>query len=622
MVKAEENPGLNAETKGRSRFHIIVETLPFAITTVFKAGPFLTICLTLTTILSGLSPAATVYVGKLLLNAIVDVTQAGVTREKIHILIHIFIFQLLILVVSALLNQAGAYLNYFMGRSLSLNMKGRIIKRISKLDYTSFEDPNFYDMMTRAHRETDGKPMAIVYQVTSMVRGTITFISMSSLIISFSLPLFITTVIVCAPLLFIQLKYGEKNYWMQFKRTEDRRMADYTAGIMMSRQHAPEILNFRMWEYLFTKWNTASQRFFRQDVRLYRQRALADIITWTFVTCSTVGATGYIIYLNFAKSLSLTAGEIMMYSGAFAGSISALQLIIETISGIYENAIFLHDLVEFNKIKPHIEISRQIRPIPSQVESIELQNVSFKYPNSSVYTLNNINTIFKRSESALIIGANGAGKTTLIKLLTRLYDPTEGRILLNGIDIKEFEIQALRKTIGIIFQDFIQYAYSAKENIGCGSIENIQNTKNIIDAARRAKADSFLEQLPEQYETMLSKLFKNGQELSRGQWQRICLARMFMKNAPVFILDEPTANVDIETEAHLLGEIARLSKDKICIIASHRLFKRDICDKIVILRKGKIAETGSYDGLITKNGEFSRLWHLYHNITENEFTYS
>ena len=604
-----------AETGDNGRFRIIVEILFFAITAVFKSGPLLLIFLFLTTILSGLMPTVTVFVGKLVLNAIVDVIKTETGSAEIAILVRALALQLMVLVGSALLSQASAYLNYFMGRRLSLNMNAELIKKASRLDYTFFENPHFYDMMTRAQRESNGKPLVLVYKVTSIIRGTITFISMGSLVARFSVPLLIAMVIVSLPLLFIQLRYGRKGYSLLFERTEESRMAGYVSGIMMERQYVAEILSFGLWQHLFKKWYTASQKFFRQDVQLHKQRSAAETVTATFMTCSTVTVTGYIVYACVTKALSLTVGDIMMYSGAFAGGLVGLRIAVDGVSGIYENALFLNDLVEFNKLKPHIEIRQTGKPVPGVVESIELRNVSFKYPATQKYTLKNVNLIFNRSESTLIIGANGAGKTTLIKLLTRLYDPTEGRILLNGTDIREFKIESLRRTMGVIFQEFIRYAFSANENIGCGNIADLQNTERIIAAAKRAKADSFIEQLPRQYDAILSKLFKNGQELSLGQWQRICLARLFMKDAPVLILDEPTASLDIETEAHLLREIVQLSKDKICILVSHRMLKQGIADRIVVLSEGGILETGTYESLLVSNGEFARLWKLYHNIT-------
>lgn len=593
----------------------------FSISMVFKfGGPFLFILLALVTILSGFMPVVTVYVAKLVLDAIVNIVQTGADSAATRILIQALAIQLVMLLGVALLSQANGYLTYFMGKRLSLNMNTAIIKKASSLDYSFFEDAQFYDMMTRARRESSEKPLGLVLRISSLVRGGITFISTGGLIFTFSLPLFILMVIICLPLLFVQLRYGQKNYALQFDRTEDMRMAGYVSAIMMTREFLPEILSFGLWEHLFKKWYSAAQRFFQQDVQLHAKRVTTQALTGTLLTCSQVVATGYIIYVSVTRELLLTVGGIIMYSGAFARGLSGFRTALEGVAGIYEHALFLHDLVEFNKVKPRLEVRQKGKPAPITVESIELQDVSFKYPLSQTYTLRNVNVTFNGSESTLIVGANGAGKTTLIKLLARLYDPTEGRILLNGFDIRQFEIESLRRTIGIVFQEFIRYAFSAKENIGCGKIAELQDAEKIIDAAIRAKADSFIDQLPQQYDTILSKLFKNGQELSLGQWQRMCLARLFMKDAPVFVFDEPIANLDIETEAHVLRQVTRLSKNKICILVSHRLLRQGIADQIVVLDKGKVVESGTYEGLLAKNGEFTRLWKLYHNTGEREFS--
>ncbi|MHC4646971.1 MAG: ABC transporter ATP-binding protein [Planctomycetota bacterium] len=551
-----------------------------------------------------------------MLNAIVSVVQDGVSSAGTTILIRMLALQFVVLVVGFLLGQFNAYLNYLMGRRLSLNMNTEVIKKVSSLDYAFFENPQFYDMMTRAQKESDGKPLTIVFKVTSIFRGSITFISMGGLIASLSLPLLLMMVMVGLPLVFVQMKYGEKNYLLRYNRTEDMRTAKYVSDLIMTREYVPEILSFGLWRYLFKKWYTAAYRFLQQDIKLQRKQTVAQLFTGIFMTFSTVAATGYIIYINTIKTLSLSIGDIMMYSGAFAGGLSGLTMLLEGISGIYENALFLYNLIEFNKLEPHIQIRQIGKSAPSTVESIELQNVSFKYPGGQRYALRKINLSFNRSKSTLIVGANGAGKTTLIKLLIRLYDPTEGRILLNGVNIKEFEIEPLRQKIGVIFQEFVRYAFSARENIGCGNISDLHDISKIISVAKLAKADSFIKQLPRQYDTTLSRLFKNGHELSIGQWQRICVARLFMKNAPVFILDEPTASLDIETEAHLLKEISELSEDKICILVSHRMFRKDIADQIVVLNEGEIVEAGTYRSLICQNGEFARLRKLYYDPME------
>lgn len=595
---------------------VFIKVLSFAIVTVFKSGPFLLLFLVLTTILAGLMPTATVVVGKLVLNAIINVLQTGAGNSEVFILARILILQLIILGIGELIGQSNTYLNYMIGRRLSVNMSADVIKKASKLDYAFFENSYFYDVMTRAKKESTGKPLILVLKVTSIIRNCITFISMGGLVASFSLLLFLAMLVFCLPLLLIKLRYGAKNYSMLFNRTEDMRMAEYISDIMLTKQNIPEIMSFGLWKYLFGRWHSAAHKFLDQDTQLYRKLAISQTVAAISMACSTAAATGYIIYISTIKAMPLTVGDIMMYSGAFAGGLVSLRAALDSVSGVYESSLFLRNFIEFSELQPQIEVRKKEKLAPSVIETIELQNVSFKYPNSSCYALKNVSVTFSKSQSTLLVGANGAGKTTLIKLLTRLYDPTEGKILLNGEDLRKFEIESLRKAVGVIFQEFIRYAFTVKENIACGDITELQNIKKINIASIRAKADSFIKQLPQQYDTTLSRIFENGQELSLGQWQRICIARLFMKNAPIFILDEPTASLDIETEVHLLREIVELPKDKICILVSHRMFRKDICDQIIVLSKGEIVEAGDYDSLVAKNGEFSRLWKLYHNMAK------
>jgi len=250
--------------------------------------------------------------------------------------------------------------------------------------------------------------------------------------------------------------------------------------------------------------------------------------------------------------------------------------------------------------------------VPESVRRIEFDDVSFSYPGSSELALKNVSLTLSAGESCLLIGANGAGKTTLIKLLIRLYEPTSGRILINGVDVREYGVDSLRRVVGVIFQNYLPFAFTARENIGIGAPEIMEDMQSVVAAARRAKADEFLERLPAQYDTCLSKLFTGGTELSGGQWQRVCLARLFMKNPSVFVLDEPTASLDIETEAHILNEIAHLAKDRLCILISHRMFRPGLADHIIVLSRGTVLEEGTYDDLVTRNGEFARLRRLFY----------
>ena len=308
----------------------------------------------------------------------------------------------------------------------------------------------------------------------------------------------------------------------------------------------------------------------------------------------------------------------MMYIGAFAGATTGLGKLCENFSGIYEASLFFRNYLDFTELKPTTLIKIK-KPIAcNRITLIEVRNLSFKYPGSENKVLEDINITFAQGQSTLIVGSNGAGKTTLIKLLLRLYEPTEGQILINGINILDYDLKSLRQNIGVIFQDFIRYAFSAKENIGIGSIDNYQNIQRIVTAAEKAKADDMIKKLPYGYDTVLSRQLDDGCDLSLGQWQRICLARLFMKDSSVMIFDEPTASLDIETEAHLLREVNNLAKERLCILVSHRMFRPGVAKRIVVMENGRIVEEGSHAFLCNSNGKYSRLCQLYNNLSKDE----
>jgi ABC-type multidrug transport system fused ATPase/permease subunit len=588
-----------------------IQIFAFCLKTIWKAGPFLLTIVIIVTFLQGFAPALTIWVHKLTINAVVNlINKSGNYKESV-VYFRLLGLELLVLIGTDLLVRMNAYSTYLLGKLLEINMTGEILRKASLLDFAFYENSTFYDMMNKARNESKGKPLVLAMRVNDTIRGIIVFISMGGLVAMFSLQLFAAMIIVCLPLFFVGVTYGRKNYQLQQSVTEARRRSSYLSGIMTTREYRPDVLCNGLWYYLFKKWWITSKKILDKDKHLAGQQHLAETIAGLIMTISTIGATAYVVYVGVIKSNFLNVGEIIMYSSAFTGGVYGLRRGLDGLSGIYKDSLFLKNLLKFNEIKSVIESQRGKRAIPKVFQSIDLKNVSFKYPGAYRYALRKITVTFKRSEGTLIVGANGAGKSTLIKLLLRLYDPTEGQILLNGIDIREFELSAYRRAIGIIFQDFVCYAFSAGENIGCGNINDLRRKDKIIEAAKRVKANSLIEQLPQRYDTMLSKLFKNGHELSRGQWQRICLARLFMKDAPVVILDEPTASLDIDTEVHLLQEIDHLSKDKIRIFISHRVFQPSITDQIMVLSEGKVIEVGNYESLMAHNGEFSRLRRLY-----------
>ena len=320
--------------------------------------------------------------------------------------------------------------------------------------------------------------------------------------------------------------------------------------------------------------------------------------------------------LHFAD---YTAGQIVMYIQSFSGGVSALTQVMQELSGIYEGSCFLQTYQQFFEVqKASMPVTKARRKVPEIIESIECRNLGFVYPGSTIRALRDVNVVFKKGQNTLLVGRNGAGKTTLARLLVGLYSPTEGQILINGHDMQEYDLALLRKKMSIIFQDFVRYALTAEENIGLGSVEHMADRERIVSAAKAARLDDIITCLPSGYSTMLDREFQDGRDLSLGEWQRVCLARLFMRDASVTVYDEPSASLDIETESELLREISLSGEKGICILISHRMLRADIADRIIVMEKGKIVEHGSHDALVSLGGRYARLWRTYHHLGKNE----
>jgi ATP-binding cassette subfamily B protein len=595
-------------------------TVVDSIVTVWKyVGPGRLALLVITTVLAGLIPGLNVYAGKLVLDAVANLVQHGTETtgfSPLHVALGV---QLLVLAGGFCVQECNGYVGFLASKHLSLNMRCEILRKSLNLDYRYFDDPDFYDVLDRAQRQAGDKPLSLLNRFTSILRGLVTFASLSGLVLSLSPLLFACMILLAVPALIAQVKYGQRSYQLEYDRTETSRMVGYLSGQIGNRSSRPEVLSLGIGDYLFDRWWRAARQFLTQDIQLRRRFLTVQLGLELFMMFSQVASTAYIAYLAVLKSVALTLGDVMMYSRAFGAGTSSFRQVLGDVAGFYQDALFLNDLTVFNRLVQEDEKARAQRggdgrlPVPQAIERIEFDDVSFRYPGSSELVLKNVSLTFAQGQSCLLIGSNGAGKTTLIRLLLRLYEPSSGRILINGVDIQEYSVSSLRRAIGVIFQNYLPFAFTAWENIGVGCPEAMEDMPSVVTAAKRARADEFLERLPAQYDTCLSRLFTGGTELSGGQWQRVCLARLFMKNPAVFVLDEPTASLDVETEAHVLNEITGVAQDKLCILISHRMFRAGIADHIVVLSRGTVLEEGTYDELVARNGEFARLRRLFYH---------
>lgn len=594
----------------RRELGVHLNCIRWAIALVWRSSPGLFALTALANLVQGLGAAVMIWISRYVLDAIVTAVRSGGAASDISKAMRVLGLQFLVITGLALIGRINLAVRSYLGGKMTLTMTSDILLKISRLELAHFEDPRTYDMLNRAMAEAGSKPLGLVDRISEAIRTGLTFVSLGWLLAGFSLPLLLLLVALCLPYLCVQVRYGKIYYQMLYQRTHNQRMSNYLSELLTSRPAIPEIKSFGLWPFLFEKWLGYSKSFLAQDRQLLRRRTGMETAIELLLSAGRVFATGAVVYLGLKRMPQLSVGEIMMYSGAFAGGLAALGSGMDSLSGLYQGSLFLQNLIEFNRLKDDWNDSQAGRPAPEQIESIALENLSFRYPGREEYALEGINITFRRAQSVLIVGANGSGKTTMMKLIARLYEPSAGRILLNGTDIREYNLESYRAKIGVLFQEFSHFALTVRENIGCGCIAALHDEERIVKAAQFAKADAFINGLPLRYHTLLNKGFKEGQELSLGQWQRIAIARLFMKDPPVLIFDEPSASLDVEAEAHFLREISQLAQERICLLVSHRMIRRGIADRIVLLERGKIWEQGTFEELLANKGKYSQLWTL------------
>lgn len=589
----------------------LLKTLPFAFKIIWKESWLLFTMVMLFTVFNGLIPTVTIWIAKYTVDATVAVVMSGGESKSIYHAFYIYALQSSVMFLYASIQHLNTYVSTLLGKRLSLSMDSEIMQRLSCFNMDKYDDPEFYNAVQRASAESTGRPLAILGKITGSISSIVTLSSMFLLLTRFYWPLIFVVFISSLPYAITRIKLGRVLYDIVYDRTQSGRVAGFLRSCMFGRKYVPEIISFGLWGHLQKEWRAYTERFLKEDMSVVKRRITYDsLISFTTLAIQTLVIL-FIIYRGVNSTPILTVGTITMYIGIYSGCVKTLGGFTGTLSGLYSDMLFLTNLIAFRDIDlPETQLDNSMS-ILDKIHKIDICNVSFKYPGSDVYILKNINLSFKKGKSALIVGLNGAGKTTLIKLLLGLYKPSEGYILVNGIQMQKYNILSLRKQMSVIFQDFIKYPFTALENIGVGKIESMFDIDEVSDAAVKAKVDDVIQSLPLNYNTPLTRQFNNGVDLSLGQWQRICLARLFVRNASVNIFDEPTASLDVKTEANLLKEIATMSADRICILISHRMIRNDIADRIIILKNGQIAEEGSHAHLINLKGEYWKLWSMW-----------
>jgi len=509
---------------------------------------------------------------------------------------------------SLVLTRAIDYYDSRLADEFSHNVSLRVMEQAAALDLAYFEDASFYDKLERARVQATDR-VAILTAVGSLFQRTISLISLASAVIWYSPWLFGLLFVCVLPVFAGETHFTFLGYSLAHALTPVRRELDYLRVLGSSRESAKEIKMFALAEYLLSRFRLLSQNVIDSNRRLTSRRFRWGVLLAALSACGYYGGYTYLVFRAWQGSI--TIGTLTLLAGAIAGANNELQTVFSLFSNISEQSLFLTDLLIFleqpSRMKSGPRSKRPPRPIR---HGLEFRNVSFHYPGSSRMVLKNLNLRIDEGERVALVGENGQGKTTLVKLIARLYDTTGGAIFLDGTDLREYNVDELRHEIGVLFQDFFRFDMMVRENIGVGRVDLIRNDSALWRAAKRSKSEETIARFPDKLEQMLGRRFEGGIDLSGGQWQRLALARAYLRDAQILILDEPTASLDAAAEAEVFEDFAELTRGRIALLISHRFSTVKIADRIVVLTGGQITEEGTHNALVANSGLYSRLYHI------------
>jgi len=583
-----------------------LRNIPPVLRIVWASGPPVIAAGLLFRVVSALIPVAMLSVSRLIIDAIVS-SKAGK-----HALPQMFWWlvasEFALAALGSLLGRAIGFFDSLFADRFTRHVSIRVMEHASRLDLASYEDPVFYDKLERARVQATDR-IAMIQATGTVIQQAIIAGTLSVSILVFSPWLLLVLIACLVPAFLGESHFAFLGYSQNFRQTPVRRQMDYLRVLGASKESAKELKLFGLASFLVGRYSELSDRIYTQNVALARRRLRSGSLLSLLSTTGYYGAYAYVIYRTVRGDLSV--GTMTFLAGAIAGASTNIQNIFSTFSSIADQSLFLTDLLEFFAVGPKVRSVPNALPLPRPIrQGFEFRDVNFAYPGSPRLVLNRLNFRLEPGERVALIGENGQGKTTIVKLLTRLYDPTEGRILLDGVDLREYSIEELCHEIGVIFQDFMRYEMSAAENIGVGRIEDRHDFSKLQLAARKSLADTVIERLPDQYKQMLGRRFEGGIDLSGGEWQKIALARAYLRDAQLLILDEPTASLDARSEHEVFQRFTDLTRGKIALLISHRFSTVRMADRIVVLENGSIAEEGTHSRLLSLGGLYSEMFEL------------
>jgi ATP-binding cassette subfamily B protein len=590
----------------KERFNAM-KNIPAFLKLIWETSPRMTLANIFLRVLKAAVPLATLYIAKLIIDEVIRLSQLEGGRDLQWLFILIG-SELLLAVFSDVLNRGIALMDSLLGDLFANSTSIKLMEHAATLDLDQFEDSNFYDKLERARRQTLSRAV-LMSQVLSQLQDLITMVFLSGGLVAFNPWLLVLLIIAVIPAFLGESHFNERSYSLVRNWTPERRELDYLRYTGASDETAKEIKIFGLAGFLTDRFRVLSNQFYLANRKIALKRAAWGTVFAALGSLGYYGAYIFIIYRTVQGQLSI--GDLTFLSGSFMRLRGLLEGILNRFTSVAEGALYLTDFFDFFHLEPRIRAGNTSRPFPKPIQhGFTFEGVGFKYQNSDKWAIRNLSFTLQAGEKLALVGENGAGKTTLVKLLSRLYDPTEGRILLDGYDLREYSPEDLRKEIGVIFQDFVKFQLTAANNIAVGRIDEKENIDRIKTSAALSLADTVISGLPNGYDQMIGRKFANGVDLSGGQWQKIALGRAYMRDAQLLILDEPTAALDARAEHEVFQRFADLTHGKTAVLISHRFSTVRMADRILVIENGTFVEMGSHEELLMKGGRYSELFNL------------
>ncbi len=574
-----------------------------ALELVWTTSRALTLGFALATLIGGLLPVGIAWVGKQLIDAVVLASQGGASSVTFWVAI-----ELTLVVAAATITRVIGILRSLLRAQLGNRVNVMILEKALQLELTHFEDAEMYDRITRARREASTRPLSLVSRTFDLIQVSLSLAGLAALLGAFSPWAILVLVAAGLPSFIAEAKFAGDAFRLFKWRTPETREQMYLETVLAREDNVKEVKLYALGRRLLDRYKAIFERLYVEDRRLTWRRGLWGLALGVIATCAFYG-----MYLWIARSAvagAMTIGAMTMYVVVFKQGQSALGSLLGDVGGMYEDNLYLSSLYDVLE-EPVPSVSGKATVGTKPGDGLRFEGVSFVYPGATKPALDGIDLHVPAGSKLAIVGENGSGKTTLVKLIGRLYEPTTGRILLDGVDLRDWDVVALRRRIGVIFQDFVRYQLTVGENIGAGDEPAFEDRERWKEAAEKGLADPFIEEMPKQYETQLGRWFRDGRELSVGQWQKVALSRAFMrKEADILVLDEPTASMDAGAEVKIFDRFRELTRDQIAVLISHRFSTVRMADTIIVLDAGKIIERGSHDELVAQGGTYATLFGL------------